>query len=449
MKVAKFGGSSLANAVQIKKVFEIVKADSARKIIIVSAPGKRNPTDIKVTDALIDYYKAYKNHESLDLPQKWILERFSSLATELGLAELFPLIRTKILSLATMALENRFTYDHFLSVGEECSAYLVAAFFSKNGLKAQFVSPQDAGIFVTDESTQARLLPQAYKKIRHLSELSDILVIPGFFGATLSGKRCTFSRGGSDITGAIIAAGVKAELYENFTDVDGIFAAHPKVVKNPVLIEEVTYREMRELAFSGFAVLHDEALIPAARAGIPMVLKNTNRPELPGTRIVPDWTIDMAIVGIASASGFSIVKINKYMLQRELGFVRKFFEIFEQLGIHFEAITTGIDDLSVLVRQIYLTPQIASALEASVIEGLHPDEFAIERNLSVVTAVSEEIRQQTHITSRATRALSQQNIKIETLMQGASEVSLLFIVKGIDEKKTVCTLYNEFFESSK
>ena len=445
MKVAKFGGSSLASASQIRKVFDIVKADPTRKFIVVSAPGKRDAADTKVTDALISYHTAHKNNEAVKPHQDWIIARYQSIADELDVPEIMPEITNNLLNLAKFPVSNPFTYDSFLSAGEDNSAKLIAAFFTKNGLNARYVSPQDAGIRVSEEPGQATLLPHSYEQINYLNELPETLIIPGFFGVTEKGEICTFSRGGSDITGSIIAAGVKADLYENFTDVDGICAVNPNIVPNSVIIEEVTYREMRELASAGFAVLHDEALIPAARAAVPMVLKNTNNPAAPGTRIVPEWTIDMPVIGVASSTGFAIVKLNKYLLQRELGFVRKFFEIFEQLGIHFEAITTGIDDLSVLVREIYLTPPVEEALIEAITESLRPDDLKIVKNLAVVAAVGEEIRQQTHITGRATNALWKQNIKIETLMQGASEVSLLFILAEKDEKRAIRALYKEFF----
>ncbi|MDR0300409.1 MAG: aspartate kinase [Streptococcaceae bacterium] len=447
MKVTKFGGSSLASAGQICKVFEIVSADRSRRFVVVSAPGKRSPEDVKVTDLLIDYFTAYKLDKDFTAIQSQLIGRFQEIVSALELTDILPEITNRIYGLAKLPLDNGFTYDSFLATGEDLSARLVAAFFRKNGLTARYVSPREAGLFVSNRPSHAELLPEAYAEIEKLIPLAEkeILVIPGFFGVTRSGEICTFSRGGSDITGSIIAAAVKAKLYENFTDVDGIFSANPHTVENPVIIEEVTYREMRELSFAGFSVLHEESLIPAARAGVPMVLRNTNNLSAKGTRIVPQWTIDMPVVGIASSSGFVIIKINKYLLYRDLSFGRKFFEILENLGIQFEAITTGIDDISILVREIYLSVQVEKALTERVLESLQPDDFSILRGLSVVTAVSEEIRQQTHITSRATTALANEKIKIETLMQGASEVTLLFIVLQKDEKKTVRTLYREFF----
>ncbi|MBB5888692.1 aspartate kinase [Lactovum miscens] len=446
MKLAKFGGSSLASGEQIRKVFGIVKSDPLRKIVVVSAPGKRFESDIKVTDLLDAYYQDYKNGKNLVPIQTTLLDRFEEICDELELSELKQFLSEKVISLALLNLHNRFVYDKFLSTGEECSALIVSSYFKKNGLNAKFLSPKDAGILVSSDPCEAKLLPIAYNKIAGLVKYPEILIIPGFYGATLNGEVCTFSRGGSDITGAILAAGVKAEMYENFTDVDGIYSVNPNVVENPVIIEEVTYREMRELSFAGFSVLHEEALIPAARAGVPMLLKNTNHPELPGTQIVPNWTIDMPVVGIASSRGYVIIKITKYMLYRDISFGRRFFEILEKLGIRFEAITTGIDDMSILVRDKYLSAPIQEALSDDLKEILQVDDIVIVKNLAVVTAVSEEIRQQTHITGRATLALARKNIKIETLMQGASEVSLLFIVKEEVENETVRSLYEEFFE---
>lgn len=447
MKVIKFGGSSVASSGQIRKIFEIIKSDKDRRIVVVSAPGKRFSDDSKVTDLLIAYFTAYKNGQPVENLQEQLLERFKEISQELDILDIYLELEEKIMELAQLPLDNKLTYDQFLSTGEECSARLIAAFFKTKGLATRFISPKEAGILVSGKSCQAQLLPEANEKISRIIDLAqeEILIVPGFFGMTQKGEVCTFSRGGSDITGAILAAGIKADLYENFTDVDGIYAVNPAIIENPVIIEEVTYREMRELAFAGFSVLHEEALIPAARAGVPMVLKNTNNPSHPGTRIVPEWTIEMPVVGIASSKGFVLVKINKYMLYRDISFGRKFFGILEELGISFEAITTGIDDISILVRQIYLTRQIEKLLAKAIEEILQPDDYQLVKNLSVVTAVSEEIRQQTHITGRATKALGQEGIKIETLMQGASEVSLLFIVDEAVEKAAVIRLYQEFF----
>lgn len=221
------------------------------------------------------------------------------------------------------------------------------------------MSPKDAGIFVSDEPRGARILPESHQTLSHLSSIKDIVVIPGFFGYTKNGEICTFSRGGSDVTGAIVAARVGAQLYENFTDVDGIFSAHPGIVHNPQPIKELTYREMRELAYAGFAVFHDEALMPAFKAEIPIVIKNTNNPMHPGTTIRNTRKLtDQSVVGIASDSGFVSINITKFFMSREVGFVRKILSVLEKFGIGFERMPSGIDDLSIIVREKFLTPEI-------------------------------------------------------------------------------------------
>ena len=211
--------------------------------------------------------------------------------------------------------DNDFLYDTFLAAGEDNNAKLIAEYFRKNGLSARYIHPKKAGIIVTSEPGNARIIPSSYDKLEELRDSDEVLVIPGFFGVTIDNQICTFSRGGSDITGSIVAAGVKADLYENFTDVDGIFAAHPGVVHKPHSISELTYREMRELAYAGFSVLHDEALIPAYRGKIPLVIKNTNNPEHPGTKIVLAHTgATIPVVGIAGDDDFVSINLSKYLM---------------------------------------------------------------------------------------------------------------------------------------
>lgn len=446
-KVVKFGGSSVASAAQLKKVVEIIKSDSDRKFVIVSAPGKRDASDTKVTDLLIAYYQTYKAGKSVGEVQDQIVERYAEIARELELDdEIIREIAYSLHELATLDKENRFTYDTFLAAGEDNSAKLVAAFFTKAGLPARYVSPEDAGIFVSEEPSNARLLIESYDQLNYLNELSEIVVIPGFFGVTKKGEVCTFSRGGSDITGSIVAAGVKADLYENFTDVDGIFAVNPKIIENPEAIHEVTFREMRELAYSGFSVLHDEALVPAFRAGISIVIKNTNNPDHPGTRIVLEHSENFApVVGIASDNGFSTLNLSKYLLNREIGFGRKILLVLEEFGVRFEHMPTGIDDISVIMRDAFLGKETEKLILDKLAETLHPDVLNFEHNLSIVMLVGEGMREHIGVTARAAKALSDSNVNIRMLSQGASEYSIMFVVKSIDEEKAVQALYQTFF----
>ncbi len=288
--------------------------------------SKRNAEDTKVTDALIKYYRDYVAGNDISASQSWIIDRYAAMVSELGLKPaVLEKISKSIRALATLPIEdNEFLYDTFLAAGENNNAKLIAAYFNQNGIDARYVHPREAGIVVTSEPGNARIIPSSYDKIEGLADSNEVLVIPGFFGVTKENQICTFSRGGSDITGSIIAAGVKADLYENFTDVDGIFAAHPGIIHQPHSIPELTYREMRELAYAGFSVLHDEALLPAYRGKIPLVIKNTNNPDHPGTRIVLEHSSDkFPVVGIAGDSGFVSINMSKYLMNREVGFGRK------------------------------------------------------------------------------------------------------------------------------
>ncbi|MGH2102735.1 aspartate kinase, partial [Aerococcus urinaeequi] len=273
MKVVKFGGSSVASAEQLVKVKDIVIGDADRKVVIVSAPGKRDKDDIKVTDLLIDLAaEILHDSENASATFNKIVDRFRDTAEglEMNLA-IIDDISNQLNELISSDITDQPAYfvDAIKAFGEDANAQLIAAYFSGLGYEASYLNPQDAGLFLSDNPGQARVLPESYQNLYKLRERDGIIVIPGFFGYTKDGKLVTFSRGGSDITGAIVANGVKASMYENFTDVSSIYAANPGVVHNPVAIEQLTYSEMRELSYAGFSVFHDEALQPAFIADIP------------------------------------------------------------------------------------------------------------------------------------------------------------------------------------
>ncbi|MGV3145719.1 aspartate kinase [Streptococcus suis] len=448
MKVVKFGGSSLASAGQLEKVFNIVQSDSERRFVVVSAPGKRNAEDTKVTDALIKYYREYVDGKDVTASQEWIINRYQAMVDELGFsANSVKKITENIISLATLPIDdNEFLYDTFLAAGEDNNAKLIAEYFTFRGLPARYVHPKKAGIIVSSEPGNARILPSSYDKIEELRNAEEVLIIPGFFGVTVDNQICTFSRGGSDITGSIVAAGVKADLYENFTDVDGIFAAHPGIIKHPHSIKELTYREMRELAYAGFSVLHDEALLPAYRGRIPLVIKNTNNPSHPGTRIVLDHTDQtLPVVGIAADDGFVSINISKYLMNREVGFGRKVLQILEDLNIRFEHMPTGIDDLSIVLRNRELTPIKEAEILRQLKTKMEVDKAEIEHGLSIIMIVGENMKSHVGVTATATSALSNQNVNLAMISQGASEVSVMFVVKTEEKEKALQALYAAFF----
>ena len=440
MKVIKFGGSSLASAEQLKKVLNIVKSDSERRFVVVSAPGKRNAEDTKVTDALIKYYKTYTAGDDVTSAQEWIINRYQAMADELGLnSSIVSKIAGAITNLATLPIDgNDFLYDTFLAAGEDNNAKLVAEYFRKNGIAARYVHPREAGIIVSSEPGNARILPSSYDKLEELRDSEEVLVIPGFFGVTTDGQICTFSRGGSDISGSIVAAGVKADLYENFTDVNGIFAAHPGVVHKPHTIKELTYREMRELAYAG--------LIPAYRGKIPLVIKNTNNPDHPGTRITLKHSgPTIPVIGIAADDNFASINMSKYLMNREVGFGRKVLQILEDLNIRWEHMPTGIDDMSVIVRERELTPIKEQEIISYLTRELGVDEVDIEHNLSIIMIVGEDMKNHIGVTATATKALSDKHINLEMISQGSSEVSVMFVTQTEQEKQAVRSLYNAFF----
>ncbi|VTS12584.1 aspartate kinase [Streptococcus pseudoporcinus] len=448
MKVTKFGGSSLANAEQLKKVLNIVKTDADRKFIVVSAPGKEHSDDQKLTDILIAYHDAYVTGAPLNDIQDSIINRFKTIIESLELSQkLLDTITNNIKGLAQLPIENNpFLYDAFLASGEDNNAKLIAEYFRNNGIKARYLNPGVAGLMVSSEPQNARILPASYDKMEKLKEYDGILVIPGFFGITKDGQICTFSRGGSDITGSLIAAAISADLYENFTDVDGIFAAHPGVVKKPHSIKELTYKEMRELAYAGFTVLHDEALIPAYRGRVPLVIKNTNNPDHPGTKIVLDRSTDKnPVVGISGDDRFISINMSKYLMNREVGFGRKVLQILEDLHIRWEHMPTGIDDLSIVIREREMTPIKEKEILTYLTHNLEVDEVSVTKNLSIIMIVGENMKSHVGVTAAATKALSENKINITMISQGSSEVSVMFVVDSKDEKKAIKALYQAFF----
>ncbi len=448
MKVVKFGGSSLASGQQIEKVFQIVVSDPKRKVVVVSAPGKRFAEDSKVTDLLIEC--AEQSLLNLDTEEKLkaIIDRFAMIAAELNLSS--DIINEINKDLVARLNGDKSKPDRFMdamkAAGEDNNAKLVAAYFQKKGIEAQYVNPLEAGLLVTAEPGNAQALPESYDSIYSLRNRSGIIIFPGFFGYSKEGEIFTFSRSGSDITGSILANGLKADLYENFTDVDAVYSVNPFIVKNPKEIKELSYREMRELSYAGFTVLHDEALVPAFRAGIPVHIKNTNNPSAPGTRIVNERAIKNGPVsGIASAGGFCSIYVSKYLMNREIGFGRRLLEILENYGLSYEHTPSGIDDISIILRENQLDVHMEKDIKHRIETELHTDEVVIDRGIALIMVVGEGMRHNIGTTARASKALAKADVNIEMINQGSSEVSMMFGVKEVDEKRAVQALYEEFF----
>ncbi|AKL85499.1 YclM [Bacillus atrophaeus UCMB-5137] len=448
MKVVKFGGSSLASGAQLEKVFHIVTADPSRKAVVVSAPGKRHSEDTKVTDLLIACAEQYIS--SGDVPElcEAVIERYAEIAQELHLDHhIIERIRDDLFTLLNGDKSNPVQYiDAIKASGEDNNAKLIAAYFQHKGIQAEYVNPKDAGLFVTNEPGNAQVLPESYENLYRLRERDGLIIFPGFFGFSKAGDVITFSRSGSDITGSILANGLQADLYENFTDVDAVYSVNPSIVKNPKEISELTYREMRELSYAGFSVFHDEALIPAFRAGIPVQIKNTNNPAAQGTRVVSKRdNTNGPVVGIASDTGFCSIYISKYLMNREIGFGRKALQILEDYSLTYEHVPSGIDDITIILRQDQMDGSMERQLIRRIEEDLQADEVIVEHNLALIMVVGEAMRHNVGTTARASKALSEAQVNIEMINQGSSEVSMMFGVKEAQEERAVQALYQEFF----
>ena len=449
MKVCKFGGTSMANAEQIRKVCQIVTSDPKRRVVVVSAPGKRFDNDTKVTDMLIDCADKYLSNQNYEESLNAIVARFAEIASDLALDdEVIRDIENNLRTRVLMGYDSDAKFmDRMKAAGEDNAARLVASYLRKTGHHGHYVNPKDAGLFLSDEYGNARVLPQSFKNLTKLKEMDGIVVFPGFFGYSLSGDVVTFSRGGSDITGSILAAALEVEVYENFTDVVSVFVANPRIIRNPAPIAELTYREMRELSYAGFSVLHEETLEPVFQRGIPVNIRNTNNPDAPGTLIAPERSqgFDIPLSGIAGDKGFCAININKYMMNREIGFGRKMLQILEEEFVPFEHMPSGIDDISIIVRNQYLDSEKKSRIMERASKELRVDSIGFEYHLALVMVVGEGMKHRIGVSARVTKALSTRGINIIMINQGSSEVSIMFGVAEKDVDHAVQAIYDEFF----
>lgn len=449
MKVCKFGGTSVASAEQVKKVANIVQSDSERRCVVVSAPGKRHADDIKVTDLLIDLAEAVNAGAEIEDKIQAVVTRYEDNARGLGLdQEISDIIEADLRARCTNAVKvsPEYVLDSLKASGEDNNAKMIAMYFNSIGIEAKYVSPKD-GLIVNEPPARTMALPEAYENLSVLKDSKEIIVFPGFFGYTKDGVLRTFDRGGSDITGAILAAAVGADLYENFTDVDCVFSANPKVVNNPAEITEITYREMRELSYAGFSVFHDEALMPVFKLKIPVNIKNTNNPAAPGTRIVAESVEKRRpVTGISADKGFSILYVSKYLMNREIGFGRKLLQILEEENISYEHTPSGLDDISVIVRSYQLNEAKEARILKRVREELHADDVHFRHGFSMIVVVGEGMNNNTGLAARAATAISKTGANIEMINQGSSEVSLSFGVQDQYADAILKSLYEEFFQ---
>lgn len=448
-KVSKFGGSSLSDAQQIRKVCNIIVSDPGRRLVVVSAPGKRFPGDSKVTDMLISLANAHLDGLDASGEFRQVLKRFEDLIDGLGLgSDMTSVVQKDLWARMLFNPGNRGKYmDSMKAAGEDNCARIIARFIRSLGHDARYVHPGEAGLLLSEEYGNAQVLSESYGNLSKLRHMEGILIFPGFFGYSEHGDIVTLPRGGSDVTGSILAAAVDADVYENFTDVDSVFSVNPNLVRDPSPITEMTFKEMRELSYAGFSVFHEEALIPVYYKGIPVNIRNTNNPEAPGTIIRSE--VEKAgrspVIGIAGDKGFCSIYIRKYLMNREIGFGRKLLEILEDERIPYEHMPSGIDDISVIIRERFLPEDKERRVTDKIRNILNADLVEISRRQALVMLVGEGCLENASTLSKTSAALEKAGIGIRMINQGSSKVSIMFGMDQEDYEQAIRALYSVFF----
>ena len=434
LKVVKFGGSSLADAEQFKKVKDIILSDPDRRYVVASAPGKRFSEDTKVTDMLYNCYSAAARGEDIDELFNDIKARFNGIIADLGID--FSL--EKELEMTKYAFIHKAGKDFAASRGEFLNSKILAAY-----LGFDFIDAADVILFNNDGSLNMEGTNTLLSSILADHEHA---VIPGFYGSMPNDTIKTFSRGGSDITGSIVARAAKADLYENWTDVSGFLMADPRIIDNPKGIETITYAELRELSYMGATVLHEDAIFPVRFAEIPINIRNTNKPEDEGTFIVPHTDkIDMKniITGIAGKKGFSVLSVEKDMMNSEIGFGKRVLEVFDKHNISFEHLPSGVDTMCVVVATSAIT-DIKDQIKAEICRAVSPDKIAIDDELALLAVVGRGMVKSKGTAARVFSAVANADINIRMIDQGSSEKSIILGVEEKDLETAMRAIYAEF-----
>lgn len=435
-KVVKFGGSSLADANQFQKVYRIINEDKERRYVVPSAPGKRFKDDTKVTDLLHKAYNAKTENEFRVLFEE-IKQRYQDiidgLELDFSLDEEFDVMEKNFI--------NGLGEDYAMSRGEYLNGLLLAHY-----LGFTFIDAKDV-IFI-DQYGKYDVQKTDEILSKRLSEV-EYAVIPGFYGTldTDDTQIKTFSRGGSDITGAIVAKNAGADLYENWTDVSGFLVADPRIVKNPAVIETITYKELRELSYMGASVLHEDSVFPVRKAGIPINIKNTNKPEDPGTLIVESTCHKPShvITGIAGTKGFATIMIEKDMMNSEIGFGRRVLQVFEERQISFEHMPSGIDTMTIIVNTEDFIDKEQDIL-AAIHREVNPDSIVLESDLSLIAVVGRGMKASRGVAAKVFKALAKENINIKMIDQGSSELNIIIGVRNCYFAPAIKAIYKEFID---
>ena len=429
--VVKFGGTSLASAEQIKKAVEIIRANPDRRYVVASAPGKRCGDDIKVTDLLYACCDKAQMQADFAPVLAQIRERFADIIRDLGVD--FDLDAE--IAVIRAHLEAKPDRDYMASRGEYLNSKIIAAY-----LGFPFVDAADYVTFYADGAFNAQ---ETNRKLSAALADKEYAVVPGFYGALPNGDIHTFSRGGSDLTGSIVALAVSASLYENWTDVSGMLAADPRLVEKPHTIEYITYKELRELSYMGASVLHEDAVFPVRAAGIPINIRNTNAPEDAGTMIVANIPQDVkkrVVTGVAGKKGFSSIQIEKSMMNAQSGFLVKVLDIIAANGVPFEHCPTGIDTVSVIVETEAFRNR-RDAILREIHERLHPDMVILENGLAMIAVVGQGMVSYKGVAAKIFAAVADAGINIRMIDQGSSELNIIIGVEEADYEKAIRSIY--------
>ena len=437
IKVCKFGGTSMADAKAMTQAKNIIESDASRRFVVVSAPGKRFKDDIKITDMLYQCNKEVLECGSCEKSFSLIRARFIEIVKDLGI----DLEIEEILSETQQAIEQNKSADFAASRGEYLSARIFAAF-----LGVEFVDCAEMVRF-----DRHGRLNDDYTDDKVASRLANVekAVIPGFYGKNFQGEIKTFSRGGSDITGSIIARGVKADLYENWTDVSGFLVCDPRIVPEAKAIKQITYKEVRELSYMGASVLHAEAITPVMKRRIPINIKNTFKPEDKGTMIVPNDQYkaeenQSVITGIAGKKNFTVLLIEKSMMNAEVGFIRKVLSVVEHYGVCVEHLPSGIDTLSVVLESEQLKNGVLTEMVNEIRENVNPDYVHVIENISLIATVGHGMAMRSGTAATLFNALAKANINIKMIDQGSSELNIIIGVSNSDYEKCISAIYKAF-----
>lgn len=439
--VCKFGGSSVENARQIKKVLKIIKDNKKRQYVVVSAPGRDEKHSIKITDHLLNISNSTHLQDSNISSQeskKCVIDKFQGILNELNIEDKTFISDLKKDLETSLKGEKREAY--LASRGEKYNARLIADYFNKEGHTTKLCLPEDIGFLVSDEFLSAKVLEESYKNLEKLKTEEDICLIPGFYGVTKDGEIAALSRGGSDLTGGEVAYSVNASLYENWSDIDGVYEADPRIVKDADVVQRLTFKEIRLLSSKGFNVFHFDAMINCKKRNIPINIRNTNKPSASGTMILTDRVPMEDIVGIAQMNDMAYVYLEKDGISDETGFTEKLLNIFNRYKIITYYYPTDKDDIAVLISQDDLEGNINN-LKEDIEKELNPDVIDVVYNLSILSCVGIGIKDNSTIIADAIIALREENIEIEMMDQSPAKISFHIAVNSQHADAALKTLH--------